>query len=760
MPESASKAVFLSYASQDAEAAKRICETLRAAGVEVWFDQSELVGGDAWDAKIRLQLATCALFVPVISKATQARREGYFRLEWKLADERTHLMAEGTPFLFPVVIDDTKDREALVPKSFLAVQWTRLPAGEATPTFVARIKSLLAGSTATSASKIGEPMAPQNLAVPVAAKSVLTAGLFAALAVVVLGLIAFFALRPASNQPTATAGTAITGKVAATAAPVMNEKSIAVLPFEDRSEGKSNAIFTDGVHNDLVTSLTNIRELHVIARTSVLEYRNTTKKISQIARELGVAFVLDGSVQRLGSSVRITGQLIRAATDQQVWAKNFDKELTATNVFAIQTELAQAIASELKAVLSPQEQKLIARLPTASLDAYDLFLKARDLRERLNTSEAIVESVKLLDRAVVTDPQFGLAWAKLAWGKAFLYFRSEYSVADQKGIDLRAQAREALARAELLIPGTSELLLSRGWYYYFGETDFGRALVEFQRASELSPNFGEARYAMAVGQRRLGRWPDSLASFRAAVLIEPANPEYRQELATLLLSGRRYAEAEAELRRTESLGRTGSSLRAVQATLALYARGELPTESALAELDAVYDRRFFESLRGKLPEKSSVAEVALDRAFGLAARGERDAARTELEDPIKILRRRLEAEQTNIYGWANLAMMEALRGNREEALRCARSFSEAPRIARDAWYGSDSMATLVYVHAWTGDLAGACDELTRLLQTPVYPTGAAINVFALRLHPAFAPLRGYPRFEALLNDPKNNAPLF
>src|SRR5882757_3094520 len=138
-----SKAVFLSYASQDAEAAKRICGALRVAGVEVWFDQSELRGGDAWDQSIRRQIKECALFVPIISAATQARREGYFRLEWKLADDRTHLMAKGTPFLLPVCVDDTKDWDAIVPDSFTAVQWTRLPGGETPPAFGERVKKLM-----------------------------------------------------------------------------------------------------------------------------------------------------------------------------------------------------------------------------------------------------------------------------------------------------------------------------------------------------------------------------------------------------------------------------------------------------------------------------------------------------------------------------------------------------------------------------------------------------------------------------------------
>ena len=140
------KAVFLSYASQDKEAAGRICEALRAAGVEVWFDQSELRGGDAWDAKIRKQIKECALFVPVISANTQARHEGYFRLEWRLADQRTHLMGRSKAFLLPVCVDQTPDADSDVPDSFSAVQWTRLPGGETAPAFAERVKKLMGGS--------------------------------------------------------------------------------------------------------------------------------------------------------------------------------------------------------------------------------------------------------------------------------------------------------------------------------------------------------------------------------------------------------------------------------------------------------------------------------------------------------------------------------------------------------------------------------------------------------------------------------------
>jgi hypothetical protein len=162
MSDSGNKAVFLSCASQDAAAVARIAEALRAAGVEVWFDRDELVGGEAWDAKIRGQIAACALFVPVISAATQARQEGYFRLEWKLAAQRTHMIADGTPFLLPVVIDATRDGDALVPAEFKAVQWTRLPGGEAAEKFCGRVKRLLCGAEKGGDSRPDEDSGPKS----------------------------------------------------------------------------------------------------------------------------------------------------------------------------------------------------------------------------------------------------------------------------------------------------------------------------------------------------------------------------------------------------------------------------------------------------------------------------------------------------------------------------------------------------------------------------------------------------------------------
>ena len=362
----ASKAVFLSYAREDAAAAQRLAEALRSSGLEVWFDQSELRGGDAWDQKIRKQINDCTLFLPVISAHTEERNKGYFRLEWKLAVEQTYLMAEGVPFLAPVVIDDTPDSGAVVPAEFLRVQWTRLPGALPTPQFVEQVKRLLAPPLPMEAGRPRPARRDEGVASP--ARPLLRMGVLAAAVVLAIGLAAtFFATR---KSPSSSAAKPPLDLAAA--------KSIAVLPFTNMSDDKDSGFFADGVHEDILTSLYLIPDLKVTSRTSVAQYRDTKKTMRQIGQELGVTYILEGSVRRDGKNVRVTGQLIRAATDEHLWAKRYDKEWK--DLFAIQSELAQAIAIELQAKLSPQAKKLLERRPTENPAAYDLFLKAREVR--------------------------------------------------------------------------------------------------------------------------------------------------------------------------------------------------------------------------------------------------------------------------------------------------------------------------------------------------------------------------------------------
>jgi hypothetical protein len=268
------RAVFLSYASQDAEAARRICEALRSAGVEVWFDQSELRGGDAWDASIRAQIRACGFFVPVISAATTARDEGYFRREWRMAVERTADMADDRPFLMPVVIDGTTEASARVPEAFRKVQWTRLPDGQCTKAFIDRVLSLVAmNGTSPSA----EGRAPAASSFPGAARELVrpqkirTVRRVLAVATVVAALaVALAFLAHEKRRPL------VTGAADA----ILPDKSIAVLPFENRSGDRAQDFYADGLTDELTTALSRISALKVIARNSAARYRGSDKRPS------------------------------------------------------------------------------------------------------------------------------------------------------------------------------------------------------------------------------------------------------------------------------------------------------------------------------------------------------------------------------------------------------------------------------------------------------------------------------------------------
>ena len=769
----ATKAVFLSYAREDTDAARRIAEALRSHGVEVWFDQNELRGGDAWDQKIRRQIGDCTLFIPIISQHTQDRNKGYFRLEWKLAVEQTHLLLEGVPFLAPVVVDETPDAHAAVPAEFLRVQWTRLPGALPTPQFVEQIKRLLNASVTPDVTAPPMPMRPAPVAptaTPVAtpaAKSGFPTAIVAAIGVVVLGAVGYFALRPAAKEPAASAKPTVETKASvappAAPVPVVNDKSIAVLPFTNMSEDKdANAFFADGVHEEILTDLALISELRVVSRTSVEQYRNTTKSIPQIARELGVAWILEGSVFRAGNKVRVTGQLIRAAADQHVWAKSYDRDLT--DIFAIQAELAQTIASSLAGALSPHQKKLLERRPTENLAAYDLYLKARDAIYGSSAArpERYIMIEPLLQAAVTLDPNFAFAWAELAHVHSDLW--SNFS--DRSPVRL-AKAKTAIDTAIRLAPDAPEIILNLGDYYYHCERDYPRAVREFEKLIQVQPNSAEAYAAMGFVQRRQGRWAEALGNFRRAVELDQAYADVVGNLVTTLIACRDYDEAIAMQRRMVNLAPSDLSEAWRLVVIPFLARGSMQEVTTwLANLpgkDGVDARRRWAYTRGDLAgylqlDRGASANAS-EAAIVLAAQGNLVGARSRLQEWAAQLKTRLVTEPENPLLWASLARAQAITGNAGEAMRSASRAVELEPEARDAFSGPRIATDVAFVYAWTGDKDRAITAYARLLRVPVHLL-ASINVHIMRLSPEFAPLRADPRFEALLNDPKNNEPLF
>ena len=423
--------------------------------------------------------------MPVISATTQERLEGYFRLEWKLAAQRTHTMAEEKTFLLPVVIDSTRDADGKVPTEFRAVQRTKLPGGETPPAFVARVQKLLGGPSAPVATVA--PVAPASAGLVPAARSGLPLWAGVALGVGVVALIGFLVMRPGAKDVGPAAKPVPETKpspVAAPAAvPVVNEKSFAVLPFDNLSDDKENtAFFSDGMHEDILTTLANIPELRVISRTSVLEYRDTTKKIPQIARELNVAYILEGSVRRAGNQIRLTGRLIRAANEEQVWSKSYPRDLTPKEMFAIQAALATEIAGALQAVISPATKQLVERRPTENLAAYDLYLQARSKEGSLSQRR-----LKLMQEAVGLDPNFAEAWGELA----YMHVRV-FDLFFDRTPERLVQADAAIARAVRLAPDAPEVIRTLAAYTQFGYNDYARAEVQYQKVLRLQPSNSDA----------------------------------------------------------------------------------------------------------------------------------------------------------------------------------------------------------------------------------------------------------------------------
>ena len=536
-----SHAVFLSYASQDAEAAQRICAALRAAGIEVFLDQSELRGGDVWDQKIRGEIHDCALFVPIISQHTQQRLEGYFRHEWKLAIERTHHMAEQKPFLVPVVVDQTGDREAIVPDLFRAVQWIRLPAGEASPAFIERVQRLLspAAWTPVRGSASGQSGAVEIVRAPLQRtwspqRLRLIAG-----AVVLASAVAWLALEKPwlSKSPTSSSPT-VAGRTAP-AAFTPPAHSIAVLPFVNMSGDKEQEYFSDGLTEELLNSLAAISELQVAARTSAFSFKGKDIDIGTIARKLNVGAVLEGSVRRSSHTVRVSAQLIDAVTGFHLWSKTYDRDLG--DVLKLQTQIATAVAEALKITLLADPASKIELGGTRNPVAFDAYLHAERAADS-GGGENFLSAVDAYTQAINLDPNYALAFA----GRSFA--RSLYAAQDAPRSTVReyfdralADAHQAIALAPELAEGHSAL----GFYLANGALDLKRALEEFERARALGP--GRAAILRITGLAAImgQRTEAGVADLRRAVVLDPLNATTHHLLGFGLYLAHRYEEAKA-----------------------------------------------------------------------------------------------------------------------------------------------------------------------------------------------------------------------
>ncbi len=576
-------AVFLSYASQDAEAAQRICAALRSAGVEVWFDQSELRGGEAWDREIRERIHDCRLFIALISAHTEARDEGYFRHEWKLAVERTHHMSDKKPFLVPVVIDDTRERGASVPDKLHEVQWTRLPGGKTPPEFVERVRRLVSPEphntpTATVLPAGAAPAPPQAMRETVTASRQSKWALPAIAAAVVAGAVIYFAIdrfwisKHPTLQPTVPAAQASAAPTAFSPPP----HSIAVLPFVNMSGDKEQEYFSDGLSEELLNDLARINELQVAARTSAFSFKGKDTDIGAIARKLNVGTVLEGSVRRSAHRVRVTAQLINAVTGFHLWSETYDRDLG--DVLKLQTEIASAVASALKVTLLGDVATEMKVGGTRNPAAYDAYLRSASAYWQVS-SATDNESVRAgYQEAVRLDPNFALAYAE--WSIALGAYASLFAHGPAVG-DYVRQARAPALKAVALAPELAEGHLALAIVQQ-KSLDFAGASDEFQRAMTLAP--GNARLLRVYGPFAvsMGRTDAGIAAARRAAALDPLNVNSHGFLSEALRSARRYDEALTAYQEGLSLGAKDPRWPALGA-LIYYALGDFEKMRAVCE---------------------------------------------------------------------------------------------------------------------------------------------------------------------------------
>ncbi|TMP93653.1 MAG: hypothetical protein E6L08_05140 [Verrucomicrobia bacterium] len=548
---------------------------------------------------------------------------------------------------------------------------------------------------------------------------------------------------------------------------------IAVLPFENLSTDPENVFFTYGVQDEILNGLAKIADLKVISRTSVMQYESGVKRnLRQIANELGVAHVVEGSVQRAGNRVRVTAQLIDAKTDTHLWVESYDRPLD--DVFAIQTDIAKAIAVQLKAKLSPAEKTAIEQPPTMNLIAYDRYLRAEKLWAQQTTqpSKDIREIVRLLDQAVANDPTFLLAYCELARTHAYLYFL---------GID-HSSSRVALAKAARdaalrLAPDRGEPHLAAAYVAYWCYRDYETALTELAIARRGLPNNPQVFEITAAIDRRQGHWEQCTRNFDRAIQLDPRNLSLLGGAGLTLEYERRFSEATAYWDRALAVAPDDPTMPVLRARVDLESRADTqPRHEAIqsvvtkdpSTVDRIADQWFdvalyrrdaaeMASALASLPPEGMIPGVAgivaMPRSFleGLAARVGNDttsantaftAARVEME---KIVREQPDYAQA----LCGLGMIDAALGRKQDALREGRHAVELLPVTKDAMAGAELLTNLAIIYAWVGEKDLAIKQLKDLLPIP-----GPVCYGQLRLHPFWDPLRGDPRFEKLVEESK------
>jgi TolB-like protein/Tfp pilus assembly protein PilF len=583
----------------------------------------------------------------------------------------------------------------------------------------------------------------------------------AAAVILILGLSALFVFHSLRTHPSTA------GSLSIPAAP---EKSIAVLPFENRSREPDNAFFADGVQQEILTRLSRIADLKVISHTSTQHYKSAPENLPEIGRQLGVAHVLEGSVQKNGEAVRVNVQLIKAANDSHLWAETFDRKLT--DLFSVETEVAKTIADQLQAKLTGQEEQVIAAKPTDNPEAYNAYLRglAYSLKSLSTMPANLLGAQKYLREAVRLDPKFALAWAQLS-----LVDATGYLTTLQRTVALREEARQAAETALALQPNLGEAVLAKGFYHYACLKDYDGAVRYYEQARQFLRNSSRIPELLAYVAGRQGQWDRSETFFTEAERLDPRNVSLLTQHALTYICHRRFPEALRKFDQVLNITPDDVDALAVKASIGL-AEGDLPQAGALLAplhpnadhvraLDiqvyqAILERRPEPAIR-RLKEILAKPDPALGYIIGKQrfylgwaeeVAGDRSAAQESWRQARSELESFLKEQPENYILICDLALTDMGLGDKPAAFAMTERAMATLPIEKDAVFGPIAIEVLARVAARLGEPDRAIAALGKVLSVPYQGAlgGVTLTPALLRLDPMFDPLRGDARFEALV----------
>jgi serine/threonine protein kinase len=599
-------------------------------------------------------------------------------------------------------------------------------------------------------------------------KGLLGAGVAAVIFLALAGW--YFGILNRQTKPVAAVTKSPQSQVAA-----IPEKSIAVLPLENLSEEKENAFFADGIQDELLSNLAKIKDLKVISRTSVMQYKSgITRNLREIAQQLGVSNVVEGSVRRSGNRIRVSVQLIDAQTDRHIWVQNYDRTLA--DSITLQDELATEIAGALGATLSPQEKAGVEAKPTNNPAAYDAYLRGRAFEAGSQFEKSNVEgAIQSYQEAVKLDPTFVLAWARLSCVQSGSFWLGE----DPSPARLAA-AKDSLDHALALDPNLPEAHLALGYYRYYGQRDFTGGLAEFQQAEKGLPNNVDVIEAIGLIQRRLGHWDEAIVALRRIIELDPRDIDAYNTLALTYSGLRRFPEALVTVNRALALEPANTDALGLKASV-FWATGDLPAVepllanpgtdlrmpgggSSVRGVQALFQRRYAVAIEifssavaaeTKRGEPSDNEKLLLGLAQQRA--GDVAAARATYEDAVQDIRRDLEKVAPGTYAAAatHAFLGQAYAGLGEAASAIAEG-QKAMTIyptSKDPFGGPEEEDRVARIYALLGDADRAIPILKRLLQIP-YGGAMFLTPALLRLDPIWDPIRNDPRFQELAEEKK------